>query len=176
MNLDPLVKKVKKKLDFWLVRDLSLNGRVLLSKSEGLSRLIYPAMVMDVPQEYITQIDRKMFDFIWKNKPHYLKKNVLCNSYSEGGLNALDFGTANMVFKINWFKRYIKEKDKLWFIIPELLFRKVGGIEFLLHCNYDVGKIPVNLSNFHKQALMSWLMIYKHGFSPHRSLIWNNKK
>ena len=86
MSLDPLVKKVKKKFDFWLLRDLSLNGRVLLSKSEGLSRLIYPAMVMDVPQEHITQIVRKMFDFIWNNKP----KKFIRNSYSEGGLNVLD--------------------------------------------------------------------------------------
>lgn len=28
---------------------------------------------------------------------------------------------------------------------------------------------------FHKQALLSWLLIYKHNFSLHRYLSWNNK-
>lgn len=95
--------KIKKKFDMWLMRDLSLKGRVLLSKSEGLSRLVYPAKVLDVPKSFLKKIDSTLFNFIWKNKPHYLNRNILCNSY-QGGLNMLDFATSNTIFKLNWIK------------------------------------------------------------------------
>ena len=49
LNFIPLLERMGKKFDSWLGRDLSLYGRVLLSKSEGLSRLIYGAMALDVP-------------------------------------------------------------------------------------------------------------------------------
>ena len=108
----------------WLLRDLSISGRVLLSKSEGFSRLL----VLDVPPKNVKQIDTKIFNFIWKNKPHQLKQTVLCNSCCQGGLNASDFNISNSIFLINWLKRYLQGKSKLWYIIPELNFKKIGGI------------------------------------------------
>ncbi len=133
----------------------------MLSKSEGLSRLVYTAMVLDVTPKKIKQIDTKIFNFIWKNKLHQLKRTILCSPYCEGGLNALDFNTSNSIFKINWMKRYLQGKKKLWYIIPELIFKKIGGIEFLLNCNYCVDKLPVKLANFHRQALPAWMLIHK---------------
>uniref|UniRef100_A0A4W5LQJ3 Reverse transcriptase domain-containing protein n=1 Tax=Hucho hucho TaxID=62062 RepID=A0A4W5LQJ3_9TELE len=41
LNLSPVTESVKKKFSSWLGRDLSLQGRVLLSKAEGLSRASY---------------------------------------------------------------------------------------------------------------------------------------
>lgn len=175
LNFPPIIEKMKKRFDMWLLRDLSLNGRVLLSKTEGLSRLVYNALALEVPQKHIQEVDVKLFNFIWRNKPHYIKKNVLCNPHDNGGLNVLDFRSSNTVFKVKWVKNYIQYKDKIWNVIPNLIFEKMGGIEFLLKCNFDVNKIPVKLSNFHKQVLLSWINVYKHNFSPHKCIIWNNK-
>lgn len=44
-----------------------------------------------------------------------------------------------------------------------------------MNCNYNVDKLPVKLSTFHKQVLLAWSLIYRHHFSPHRYLIWNNR-
>lgn len=175
LNFNPLLDKIKTKFNMWLSRDLSLKGRILLSKSEGLSRLIYTAMVLDVPKSLIKDIDSVLFNFVWKNKHHYLKRDILCNSVADGGLDMIDFGTSNVILKAKWIKNYIQNKNKLWFYIPNLIFDKLGGIEFLLNCNFDVQKIPYKLSSFHKQILLSWLIIYKHNFSPHKCMIWNNK-
>lgn len=35
-------------------------------------------------------------------------------------------------------------------------------------------KLPLKLSNLHKQMLLAWHIIYKHNFSPHSYYIWNN--
>ncbi len=109
------------------MRALSLKGRILLSKAEGLSRLVYTAFALDVPQSVIKEVDNFLLKFIWKNRPHYLKKTVLCNPIEDGGLNVIDFNTANCVFKNKWIKNYLKFKGKIWNIIPEFIFDKLGG-------------------------------------------------
>ncbi|XP_023812027.1 uncharacterized protein LOC111947633 [Oryzias latipes] len=116
-----------------------------------------------------------LLNFIWKNRFHYLKKSVLMNSYEKGGLNFLDFTTLNNTFKINWIKSYLKNPLSIWNIFPHHMFAKVGGFHFLLLCHYNIDKIPVKLSAFHRQTLRSWALIYKHNFSPHKFFIWNNR-
>ena len=61
------------------------------------------------------------------------------------------------------------------FIFREPLFKKIGGLEFLLQCDFEVHKVPIKLSNFHKQILQYWKMIFTHNFSPHGSVLWNNR-
>lgn len=97
------------------------------------------------------------------------------NEYSKGGLSFLDFSTLNYTFKINWIKRYLECPTNLWNFIPHYVFSSVGGLQFLLVCTYNIEKIPVKLSSFHKQMLLAWSLIYKHNFTPHRFYIWNNR-
>ena len=74
LNFTQIIRKIKQKFNSWLMRDLSLEGRILLSKTEGLSRLVYTALALDVPQSIIKEVDTVLFNFIWKNRPHYLNK------------------------------------------------------------------------------------------------------
>lgn len=97
------------------------------------------------------------------------------NSYEKGGLNFLDFATLNNTFKVNWLRQIIRNPNSIWNFIPSYIFSTLGGLQFFLGCNYDIDKIPVKLAEFHRQAFLSWSLIFKHNFSPHRYYIWNNK-
>jgi len=119
--------------------------------------------------------NQQLCNFVWKNKTHYVTKSVSSNSYSNGGLHFVDFATLNNTFKIKWLRNYLKKTSSIWNIIPEKVFSQLGGLNFLLLCNYSIEKIPLALSNFHKQALLAWSMILKHNFSPTRYLLWNNR-
>lgn len=174
LNFDPVITKAKKKFNSWLQRDLSLRGRALLAKVEGIFRLTYPALSLHVDKTFSVEIDRMLFDFLWKHKRHYIKKSVVINSFEHGGFNFLDFASLNNTFKINWLRQFLNDSDSLWNAIPNYIFSKVGGLPFLLVCNYNISKLPIKLSNFHKQVLLAWHLIYKHNFSPHRYFIWNN--
>ena len=68
---------------------------------------------------------------------------------------------------------FLLQPDSMWFQIPRSLFKKIGGPEFILQCDFEVTKIPVKLSNFHKQILHYWKIT--HNFSPHGSTPWNNR-
>ena len=174
LNFSSRIKKTKNIFNIWLQRDLSILGRVLLSKAEGLSRFVYPSLSLFVNNSSITDINRIFLDFIWKNKSHKLKKNVLSCSKAEGGLEVLDFSDTVNTFKINWLKRCLKNPESIWYFIPNYIFNKIGGLSFILKCNFMPNKLPIKLSKFHQQALLAWKLAFVHNFSPHKTFLWNN--
>lgn len=175
LNFNPIIETTKKKLNMWLQRDLSLKGRILLSKAEGLSRLTYAALSLNVDSATLKKIDTMLLNFVWKNKTHFIRKSVLGNTVEKGGLNFLDFTTLNNTFKINYIKNCLNNPLSIWNLIPNVIFSKLGGLKFLLICNYNILKIPIKLSHFHRQMLLTWSLIFKHNFTPHSYIIWNNK-
>ncbi len=156
LNFSSKLQKTKCMLNMWLQRDLSIIGRILLSKAEGVSRLVYPALSLTVPDSTSKDINNIFINFVWKNKHHYLKKEVLSGSREEGGFELLDFKDLNYTFKLKWVKECLKAPHSLWFFIPHNIFKAVGGLHFLLRCNYNVSKLPLRLSKFYQQALLVW--------------------
>uniref|UniRef100_A0A3B3BAV7 Reverse transcriptase domain-containing protein n=1 Tax=Oryzias melastigma TaxID=30732 RepID=A0A3B3BAV7_ORYME len=175
LNFLPIIDKMKNRFNLWLLRDLSIKGRILLAKAEGLSRLIYAAQSLYVSNSTSKTVDKMLCNFIWRNRTHHIRKSVLMNDFTSGGLNFLDFSTLNMTFKIHWIRHFLKNSNSLWNFIPNYIFSQVGGLDFLLLCTYKPDKVPLKLSAYHKQMLLAWSMIYKHNFSPHRFYIWNNR-
>ena len=90
-NFSMCLHKAKMVFNCWSQRSLSIHGRVLLSKAEGVSRLVYPALSLYVSSKMCSDIDRAIFKFIWKNKTEYIKRKTIIRTLSEGGLNVLDF-------------------------------------------------------------------------------------
>lgn len=174
LNFTQRLKRTKSIFNVWLQRDLSILGRVLLSKAEGLSRFVYPSLSLFVNYSTATEGNRIFLDFIWKNKSHKLKKSVLSNSKADGGLEVLDFVDTVNTFKINWLKKCLKNPDSIWYFIPNYIFNKIGGLSFLLKCNFLPSRLPLKLSKFHQQALLAWKLAFVHNFSPHKAFLWNN--
>ncbi len=102
-----------------------MNGRIILSKTEGVSRLLYPAISLEVTNNIIKEVDKNLFNFIWRNRSHYIKKCILTNSVCNGGLNVLDFSTSNTTLKNRWIN-YFQYKNQIWYLIPNLIFEKNG--------------------------------------------------
>ncbi len=98
-NFMSKIKKNKHILNNWLQRDLTIFGRVLLSKAEGLSRFVYLALSMYVSDDISKGINKSLLDFIWKNKPYQLKKDIISGRV-EGGLEMIDFFDINILLNI----------------------------------------------------------------------------
>lgn len=140
---------------------------MLLTKAEGISRFPYLAASLDVDCGVLKRTDDMLFNFVWKNKTHYVKKSEIMNTNQCGGLNFLNFTTLSNTFKINWLRQFINNPTSLWNFIPNYIFSKISGLNFLLLCNYNISKIPIKLSSFHKHMILAWSLLFKHNFSPH---------
>ena len=92
------------KLNIWLSRDLTLMGRTLLAKTLGVSKLVYAASMLTVPQEVIKRVQTKLFNFIWKNKKDKIKREVLFQETSKGGLNFPNFATTVKALRLRLLK------------------------------------------------------------------------
>ena len=174
LNFPPRLKKTKTIMNMWLQRDLSIFGRILLTKAEGISRLVYPALSLYVQDSTSKEINNILTNFAWKNRHHYLKKDILSGPRNEGGFDLLNFFDLNNTFKIKWIKECLRASDSIWYFIPNNIFKQLGGLHFLLTCNYKTTKLPIKLSKFIQQALLAWKLCYTHNFSPHKTIIWNN--
>ena len=56
------------------------------------------------------------------------------------------------VLRLAWIPRILNAGDKNWCSVPNHYFRKHGGLNFLLKCNYDTKFFP-KLPNFYKSIL-----------------------
>lgn len=162
LNITSRLKAVQKNLNHWLTRDLSLLGHILLSKAEDLSRLFYPCYSLFTSSKIIKLANSIIFKLIWKNKTHYLCESQLIKDFVNGGLRAMELESIIAAFKVKWLKECISQPQSIWYHIPNKLFNKVGGIHFLCKCDSEVSKIPIKLSEFHKQVLHFNKMIFTH--------------
>ncbi|KPP69395.1 hypothetical protein Z043_111857, partial [Scleropages formosus] len=75
-----MIDKTKSKFNLWLQGDLSLKGCIIQSKTEGISRLTYVVSSVDLDSKTARTIDQMLFNFLWKNRIHCVRKSVVVNS------------------------------------------------------------------------------------------------
>ena len=54
----PKFKNLKVILNIWKIRQLTLDGNILLIKTFGLSQFVYLASVITIPNEVILEVDK----------------------------------------------------------------------------------------------------------------------
>lgn len=90
---------------------------------ESISRCIYPAYSLRIPNDAIKKINKINFDYIWKNKVHYIKWADMTKEFKDWGLQVIDFDFINETLKMYWLKSFLNN-DSLWYHIPrEKIFK-----------------------------------------------------
>ena len=74
-NFFEKLPKLKKILNIWSSRDISIYGRVNIVKTLAISKLTFVCSVLDTPKGFTDEVNNIMFDYIWKYKNPKLKKN-----------------------------------------------------------------------------------------------------
>ena len=126
---------LKKTLNMWSQRDLSIVGRINIIKTLALSKVVFICSVMNTPKDFSKEVNKITFDFIWNHKPAKIKKTTLIEQKTAGGLDMKDFSLFDKALKLNWVKRLCSNSDAPWQYIPKSLLANVGGTE-LFKCNY----------------------------------------
>lgn len=137
-NFAPAIKKTKLIFNLWLQRDLSMYSRTLLTKAEGVSRLVYPALSLS---QLATPSAKK--SMILAENPSRkintsLKKAILGLEKTEEGPEALSFFHLKYTFKMRWLANVNKNPDSFQNFIQNHIFSSLGGSGFLLNCNFTV--------------------------------------
>ena len=176
-NFFSKIRKMKTKLNIWQTRDLSLYGRSMLAKAVGVSQLIYAASMLTVPEPAIQKTQAELFAFLWRNKKDKIKRQIIYQPISDGGLNFINFRTMIKSLRLSWIGRLLDGTNANWKAIPNYFFNKHGGLTFLLKCNYDVNLFEANFPLFYRELLEYFQELSRiYGGEPKgQFVLWNNK-
>ena len=161
-NFEEKLKSMKKLLNLWRSRSLTLYGRITILKSLALSKLVYNTSVLTFPLEFASSVKTAISEFVWQTKPK-IKHTTMIGPKIKGGLDLPDFEIMNNALKVTWIKRLHESSGNAsWSHIP-LSFLKEVGSSFLLECNYDLKCLKVSIPiNFYKDILHTWQTINQH--------------
>lgn len=180
-NFTLKLQKLKSILDIWNCQSLTLFGRCLITKSLGVLQLIHSISSLDVPQEYLAAVNSAIFKFIWKNKKDRIKRKVMFLDYDQGGLRAPSIDVLAKSLKLAWISRLLGDEQtstESWKAIPNYIFEKYGGLNFILRCNYDKKFLEqIDLPQFYKSILRYFLELKEPLLkqSGQELILFNNK-
>ena len=121
-----------------------------------MSKLIYVSALTPVPNWVFKDLDKLVFDFLWKGKDK-IKRNVMFLDYCRGGLRLTDFHLFIFVQRIMWVKRLLTGDANMgWKQYFNYLTKDVGGI-LMFYNNATVGISELVLPAFYRELLDVWM-------------------
>ena len=88
-NFIERVDSIKKLINIWSSRGLSIFGKVTIIKSFLIPKFIYVCSILPTPKELLNELTKILFKFLWKGVDKVTRASVI-NEYEEGGLRMVD--------------------------------------------------------------------------------------
>ena len=128
LNFEEKIENLKKTVDNWHLRQLTLLGKVTVIKSLLASQLVYILTPLPTHQKLLEEINRILFSFLWDGRGDRIKRSEMINDYEKGGLKMLDIKTFNSSLKSIWIKKYLDIKNTgKWELFFDFYLAKHGG-------------------------------------------------
>ena len=131
-NFTEKLNKVKKLLQNWSFRNLSIIGKVTVVKTLALPILVqFFTVLSDSPNEFFKGLDKIIFHFIWAGKTDKIKRSVMINEYEKGGLKVPNTRLFAKSLKLTWDKKYFDVDNKNpWKELLQKELKTVAGDNF----------------------------------------------
>ena len=160
INFDERLDKMKKVLNLWSGRRLSILGRIAIVKRLQLSKLVYNCSVLDTPTDFAKEVNKVFSPFIWNFKPDKIKRSTLTGPISKGVLNMVNFADVKKSLKATWVNRYWSSDGHHWCALLDSHLEKFGD-SFLFQCNYDLKFLDLEgLPLFYRNILTVWQILH----------------
>lgn len=178
-----IITKLKNNLQVWKMRNLSLQGKVYLIRSIGISTVLYACEMTYIPEYYIDKIEKLLYEFLWDGKKAKVRKQICTLPQYLGGINMPDIKTIVKVKRIKWIIRFLKSsaEDK-WSIYPRMFFQRLdkrfGAKLFMLQVN-DIRDIieNQNIPSFYHECVIHLHEMYrKSKVIDEYETLWYNSK
>ena len=113
LNFRNTLKSLKKTINLWKQRSLSLLGRIQIIKTFAIPKLTYRASVLPISKDLIKEADSLFYYFIWNGKDK-VKRNVMISEVEKGGLNMLDIDYMVRTRRVICIKKYLEDYKSSW--------------------------------------------------------------
>ena len=113
-NITDKINKLKSQLNKWKNRNLSINGKMIIFKTFGISQLIFSSQFQTIKKKDLKRIEHIGYSFVW-NGTDRVKRGILKSGRQEGGINGIDIES---FFSSIAIRQYLKSESypKICFI------------------------------------------------------------
>ena len=176
-NYSSIQNKVRKVLNCWENRGLTLSGKVLVVNTLIMSLFIYKMMVLPtIPEKVVKSIENEIRNYLWDGGKAKIAFQILKNPFKDGGLNLTDLKTRDMALKATWPQILAKETEYAKMVFP-FIHRELG--EDIWRCHLrpeDVDQMSIS-NEFWRDVLKSWCTFnywYEHNLDNQQ--LWFNSR
>ena len=132
-------------------------------------------------KKVIKEANSIKYDFIWKGKDK-VKRSSLISDIEHGGLKAPHLESIIKTQRILCCKKFASDQLSAWKTFLLHYLKPTGG-KFILCCDFDMNKLPINLPKYHKECLQCFAECsgtrQSNDNPSHEDIsktaIWNNK-
>jgi len=135
-NFIERLDSVKKLVNIWSSRGLSVYGKVTVTKSLIIPKFVYILSLLPAPKEIVQELNRISCKFLWKGTDKVTRLSTI-NEYENGGLELIDLESMIKSLRLAWLKRIFGENDGAWKSYLRVSLKSHGGL-FLFYHNYDI--------------------------------------
>ena len=181
------ITKCKQIIKKWERRNLSLLGKICVIKSFLAAQFTYVLRSIVIPDSVLSEINSLFFRFLWRRKDcnkrafEKVKRRVIVNDFSKGGINMVDISVIQKSFQYEWLIKLSKaNKFDKWAWIPLVYFSNFGKDMAFLNNNIDLKQfkgLELIKGLFWRSCVTSWVKennINTRELSRLDSCIWNN--
>ena len=158
-NFNKKIELIRKLLNCWIYRNLTVYGKLTIIKTLALSKLSQLALVLpNLNKNQIKMLENLFFKFLWGNKPDKVSREHCKLPEKAGGLGFIDINQFWQSLKFSWLRR-LCYSGSFWPKILEINVKNITGFSYtatdLLQLGpsklVEIGKKCKN--NFWKQIL-----------------------
>ena len=104
-NFNAIIENMQTVFSLWSFRGLTVEGKILVFKTLGFSKMQYIAQMALVPKQITGQLKLVHKRFPCKNDIPRIKHFTLITDYSNGGLKDVDIEAKLKALKLTWIRR-----------------------------------------------------------------------
>ena len=103
-NFIEKLDSIKKLMNIWSSRELSIYGKVSVVKSLLIPKFFYVSSLLPTPKELVKDLTRLLFKFLWKGTDKVIRVSTT-KDFEHGGLKMIDIDSMIVSLRLAWLKR-----------------------------------------------------------------------
>ena len=76
LNFEGIIKSIKKSINLWNWRNLTLLGRIQIIKTYAMPKFMFRAAQIPLTKDIIKEINTVLFQFVWRGRKDKIKTPV----------------------------------------------------------------------------------------------------